>query len=766
MVSGGTGTWQGSNGNDNWTGASGNTNTPWPTTNSAAIFGGTPGTVTIDRSQGSVDTTAIQFTADGYTVQGDELGLTSVSGPIAIQVGDGTPDTSAYIATIDAVLTGKNLLKTGSGTLILNGDNEQGNTTIEQGVLQVSRDHNIAGSASRLIFDGGTLRTTASFESGREMRVQSSGTILTDPGTTLTLTGFDALFTDDSSGSLVKTGDGTVVVAQDQPFFEGTMTVDAGTVEVNGAVPGTFDVRAGGRLAGIGTVGDTTNAGVIAPGSQNRGTIGRLTVGGNYTGGGGTLEIEAALAGDDSLADQLVVTGDTSGTTDVKVINRGGGGAPTVEGIKVVDVAGSSNGTFTLVGDYTIQGQPAVIAGAYSYTLQKNGASTPTDGDWYLRSSLVPEPPADPCGENGDGQGSADCGVPPPRPPAPGTPGVPSLPTTPRAGPIFQPGVPLYEAYTQSLLGLNGLSTLQQRVGSRYWNDGRPDNAGPDASGTAARRPGALWGRLDMSRSSLSPSHSTSGAETDAGRLTLRAGLDSLFFDGGSGALMGGATIHYGSASTDVRSVYGRGEIATDGYGFGGSLTWLGANGFYVDGQVQATWFDSNLVSTTLRRSLVEGNNAFGYGLGIETGKRIDLGGAWGLTPQVQLMHAAVDFDRFTDPFGAVVTPGRGEGLTGRLGLAADYRKTRKDDAGETVKSSFYGIANLYYAFDGQTDVNVAGIKIASATDQLWGGVGLGGSYNWADQWSVFAQASVNTSLTNPGDSYSYGGTAGLRVAW
>ena len=61
-----------------------------------------------------------------------------------------------------------------------------------------------------------------------------------------------------------------------------------------------------------------------------------------------------------------------------------------------------------------------MIAGAYGYRLYKGGASTPTDGDWYLRSSLLNDP------------------------------------TGPQA-PLYQPGVPVYEAYGQTLLSLTDL---------------------------------------------------------------------------------------------------------------------------------------------------------------------------------------------------------------------------------------------------------------------------------------------------------------------
>ncbi len=91
-----------------------------------------------------------------------------------------------------------------------------------------------------------------------------------------------------------------------------------------------------------------------------------------------------------SATDLVQIGGNTSGGTDVVVTNIGGTGAPTVEGIKVIDVAGTSNGTFSLVGDYVIAGQQAIVAGAYGYTLWKNGVANPADGDWYLRSQLAP----------------------------------------------------------------------------------------------------------------------------------------------------------------------------------------------------------------------------------------------------------------------------------------------------------------------------------------------------------------------------------------
>jgi fibronectin-binding autotransporter adhesin len=58
-------------------------------------------------------------------------------------------------------------------------------------------------------------------------------------------------------------------------------------------------------------------------------------------------------------------------------------------GTKIVDVGGTSAGGFSLLGDYVFEGDQAVVAGAYAYRLYQGGASTPADGDWYLRSALL-----------------------------------------------------------------------------------------------------------------------------------------------------------------------------------------------------------------------------------------------------------------------------------------------------------------------------------------------------------------------------------------
>jgi outer membrane autotransporter protein len=212
--------------------------------------------------------------------------------------------------------------------------------------------------------------------------------------------------------------------------------------------------------------------------------------------------------------------------------------------------------------------------------------------------------------------------------------------------------------------------------------------------------------------------------------------------------------------------VWGDGKIAVDGYSFGGTLTWYGNEGFYVDGQAQVTWFDSKLTSNIVAGALQDGTDGFGHAFSVETGRRFALGGGWSVTPQAQLSYTSVSAD-FNDRFGTPVTLDDAKSLLGRLGLAADYRNAWRDGSGRIVRSSVYGITNLYYEFFDGTVANVAGSTFANANERLWGGVGLGGTYNWAsDRYAVYGEVALNTSLNDFGDSYSVNGTAGFRLRW
>lgn len=410
---------------------------------------------------------------------GSQLSTTSTAAN-AFQVGGGG-GAEARSATLSISNGGVVNVAGGDGTI------ELAQTAIAEGTL------NIGGLEGEAATGAGTLRASLiQFGAG-------SGTI--NFNHTDDAYQFDTTLASGAGSSVINhVGSGKTIFA-DQSAFTGETNVRAGILEVNGSLGGNMNVW-GGRLQGIGQVGTTSNyeGGTITPGTS----IGTLTVNGDYTSNGGALEIEAVLGGDDSSSDLLVITGNSvlgSGATQVGVINLGGAGAPTVEGIKIIDVAGVSDAdAFSLIGDYVLEGEQAVIGGAYAYRLYHNGVSDPADGNWYLRSELVPATPP-----------SSPTPVPPVTPPletpTPVPPVTPPLVSTPPAQPLYQPGVPVYESYANILQTLNTVGTLQQRVGNRTWlNLGSDDKT--KAAENSIERDGA-WIRIEAAHGDYKPKKST-----------------------------------------------------------------------------------------------------------------------------------------------------------------------------------------------------------------------------------------------------------------
>jgi fibronectin-binding autotransporter adhesin len=126
-----------------------------------------------------------------------------------------------------------------------------------------------------------------------------------------------------------------------------------------------------------------------------------------------------------------------------------------------------------------------------------------------------------------------------------------------------------------------------------------------------------------------------------------------------------------------------------------------------------------------------------------------------------------VQFDDFTDVFGADVSLRSSRNVVSRFGMAINHDVEWRDSEGRLASTHRYGIANLYYGSAGASKVDVAGAPFSSRIDRLHGGIGVGGTLNWADdKYSVYGEAQVNTSLEHFGGSNAIGGTLGFRMRW
>ncbi len=213
-----------------------------------------------------------------------------------ISLGAGTLTITQNAAgTYDGVISGSgNITKIGTDTLILSRTNTfTGNTTINAGALSIGSDLQLgaapaAATTGKLTFDGGTLRTTASFalNANRGITLNSGGgTLLVDPTFTLTYNGIAA-----GTGALTKSGTGTLSLGGVNSYT-GATTINVGTVTttIANAIANTSALTLANVAGAIFNLNNT---------NQTVGSIsGGGTTGGDITLGSGTLTANQTAAG-------------------------------------------------------------------------------------------------------------------------------------------------------------------------------------------------------------------------------------------------------------------------------------------------------------------------------------------------------------------------------------------------------------------------------------------------------------------------------------
>ncbi|BFI60951.1 autotransporter adhesin YapV [Yersinia pseudotuberculosis] len=616
---------------------------------------------------------------------------------------------------------------------------------INDAALDLANSHLVLGGTGDAAFDLGRIdnREEAILD-GDPNRITGFGTLTKTNNSIWTLTGSNMADGDANAFLSANIGGGILVLDNATLGLTPATTIlnrlSAADIAADPTLvateTGALTLGEGGALSSLGDSvlsGNLISAGGILlsntyTGGNGAATDDRLTVTGTYlgenngSGEGAWLALDTVLGDDDSATDRLVINGDATGTTSVRVNNAGGLGDKTLNGINLITVDGlAQDDTFLLAGDYvTTDGYQAVVGGAYAYTLQADGEAATAGRNWYLSSELML------------------------------TEGI-----------RYQAGVPLYEQYPQVLAALNTLPTLQQRVGNRYGAPGALADLNFDDNQWA-------WGRIEGSHQVTDPARSTSGSQREIDVWKLQTGIDVPLYQSQDGSLLtGGVNFTYGKAKADIHSFFGDGRINSAGYGLGTSLTWYGNNGVYVDGQLQTMWFDSDLSSRTAGHAVASGNNGRGYTSAIEAGKGYALGNGLSLTPQMQVTYSRVDFDTFRDPFDSEVSLQEGDSLRGRLGVSLNKETTWSAKDGTTRRSHIYSHLDLHNEFLNGSKVQVSGVEFATRDKRQSVGLGAGGTYEWQNgRYAVYGNVNLLGATRNVSDNYAVGGTIGARVSW
>ncbi|VTU25241.1 Outer membrane protein IcsA autotransporter precursor [Variovorax sp. PBL-H6] len=276
-------------------------------------------------------------------------------------------------------IEGRNLIKTGTGTLTLAGNNTYtGGTRINEGVVSVSGDANLGVAAGLLFFNGGTLRATGNLTMNRGATVEGQGgTIDTLAGTVVTQGGSIG-----GSGGLVKTGAGTLTLTATNSYGGGT-TLDAGTLAGSATSFGGGPIANNAALRIDQPVDATFANTVTGSGTLTKTGTGTLTLTGENSYSGGTDLKQGGLAIGNSRA---LGTGALAMHEDTKLRFAADGLAlsnPIAFTDAVDPIVDTGPFTATLAGAITGPGDLSkigsgtlILSGANSYT----GATGVTEG--------------------------------------------------------------------------------------------------------------------------------------------------------------------------------------------------------------------------------------------------------------------------------------------------------------------------------------------------------------------------------------------------
>lgn len=652
---------------------------------------------------------------DGGTLRFDAAFDLASSRAITLGAGGGTIDTQSFTTTASQAIGGEGgLTKSGNGALVLTGDSDyQGGTTIEAGTLQLGNGGE-SGSIVGGIFNNGSLVFFRSDDITQADEITGDGELVKLGDNTLTITG-------------VHSYTGNTQLREGQLLIEGELVS-----QVN-VSPGATLLGGNGRVAAI------DNAGLLTFLPPQGGQFKTITTR-DYIGSGGTVTFNTMLGADNSPTDRLIIDGgDGVGNSPMVIVNAGGAGDLTRgNGILVVeDTTGQSTdpNLFTLVGPVT--------AGPYEYTLHRSSLDDSGPESWYLRSHL-------------------DCRI------------DPEAEICLEPIPNYREEVSRYAAIlpTATIYGRTLLDTLHERVGDQEQLRGRRQLGLSDTFNGA-------WGRAISHRGKRDghPLGIHGGEPANDYRLwALQLGLDVYRAEDNLGGRdHAGFYGAFGQGRTDVEHNFvtgtkDAGKDEFDAWSLGAYWTHFNDNGAYIDGVLQATYYDMDTRSG--RPGLKLDTDGWGGALSVEGGYPFHLGDAavadsgWLLEPQVQLIIQRLSIGSFNDG-AARVRFKNADATAGRLGLRAAYAWQNAAQR----KSSVWVRPSVWRQFEGEPRTefssNIGYIPFPVDMRETWGQLAVGASVEVSDKGTVYGDVTYQETINSgDGDSHAWEAKLGFRLNW
>lgn len=609
-----------------------------------------------------------------------------------------------------------NLNKVGTGTLNLSGTNTfTGNTHIAEGVLALRDDSSLARSAG--VTANGVL-DISELETDSAIRTLAGSGAVTLGSNALNITAGggngegSGLFSGVISGAGGFNVSGGIQQLSGANTYQGTSTIGNGgalsAMAQNTLSPNaSYTVDAGGALLLNGfdqRVNTLNNAGFVifnTPWVENsvfRPTTLTVTGANTYIGSGGLVHLTTQLGGDNSLTDKLVINGNSTGTSYLQISNAGGAGAQTDKGIEVVQVGGTSTGTFALAGPVQTE--------AFEYRLIKGDAQNAANGNWYLSSEsripgLCPDGSTGPCAD-------------------------------PDAQPYYRPGVANVVAGQSANMeqGMTMLASLHQRIGGTY-------NLQDDEL--------LAWSRL------YNTDDRTEGDRFNYNqRITgMQLGHDLWVSHNGQGVTQrAGVSVDYTNANADLADqIRGRENLGRKHTGTMDTNA-VSLGGYYTLSREDGSYLDTIAMVSHLRNGFEDIYNGTGTqkawraGVSAEVGKPVaSVGQSWKLEPQAQLSYQYTRYNSFEDDVSKVDSY-HVNSLRGRVGVRLFNDLTEQEKPGQV-----YVIANVLHDLIKPTKVSFGDTRVRDDYDSTAGELGVGGRMTLSKNTTVFGDARYRQSF-------------------
>ena len=250
---------------------------------------------------------------------------------------------------------------------------------------------------------------------------------------------------------------------------------------------------------------------------------------------------------------------------------------------------------------------------------------------------------------------------------------------------------------------------------------------------------------------------SSNGTEARTEGYGVRAGVDLVAFEVGSGDIVVGLAGQYSMVDGKVTSAVGdNGTVDSTGYGVAGMATWFGGGGMYLDAQTQISWIETEFADSTdgVLASGIESTASFAS---LEVGKRFALDRNMSVVPHGQISLGGTDIGDFS--VGSSDVKFNAEGATNaRLGVAAEF-------SNERIKG--FALAGIMRDFAESPEVTVGNSTLRDERKKTKVELGFGGSVLMSDDTILFLEGSYQTTFGSTlSDDRGVSMSTGLQWKW